>query len=70
MEANLGSGLTAKCVTTPRLNCKTQKKRLEGSKRKYVSKIIKKPKGDHVELEMFGFLFKQYTQKRNKQFIG
>ena len=29
------------------------KKRLEGPKRKYVSKIIQKPGNDHLELEMF-----------------
>ena len=50
---NLGSGLTAKCVTTPRLECKTQKKKLDGSKRKYVSKIIKKPGNEHLDLEMY-----------------
>ena len=50
---NLGSGMTAKCVTTPRLQCRTQKKRLDGPKRKYVSKIIQKPGNDHLELDMF-----------------
>ena len=50
---NLGSGMTAKCVTTPRLECRTQKKRLDGSKRKYVSKIIHKPGKQHLDLEMF-----------------
>ena len=50
---NLGSGMTAKCVTTPRLQCRTQKKRLDGPKRKYVSKIIQKRGKEHLDLEMF-----------------
>ena len=41
--------MTAKCVTTPELQCRTMKKRLEGPKRKYVSKIIQKPGNDHLE---------------------
>ena len=53
MDENLGSGLTAKCVTTPRLNCRTHKKKLDGSPRKYVSKIINKPGKEHIDLEMY-----------------
>ena len=50
MDENLGSGLTIKCVTTPRLNCRTHKKKIN---RKYVSKIINKPGKEHIDLEMY-----------------
>jgi serine/threonine protein kinase len=60
MDANLGNGLSAKCVITPRLKCKSKKKELSqslrGSKKKYVSKLIKNPqnpKGERYEYEMY-----------------
>ena len=53
MDAILGKGLSAKCVTTPRLKCKTEKKRLAGSRKKYVSKIVTKPSSSHIDKELY-----------------